>query len=1491
MSSSESDNGRRAAEEKRATLARLLRDGRLQGHANLSPDQRRLWMLLQLDGSLPAQVLAAYSLRGALDLAVLQQAIAEVASRNEVLRSTFKDMGGTPLRVARPVMELALAVTEAAGTGLDDALQRLARQELGERLEPATGPLLRLHLVRLGAEEHLLLVKAHELISDEPSLEALIREVLATYGALLRGEQSAASSVSAYAEYAAREQAWLSGPVCGQQLEHWRRKLTDLPLLRLFTDRPRPVIKTHRCDSVSTLLPLELSRRMEALASRNGGLRAAVLAGFQVLLSRYTGQSDVTVGVRADLRTEAERGRLLGPASTALVLRTDLRGEPSFMETLQRVDVAREEAERFASVPFGTLVDTLQPARDLSRTPFFQVMYLFRDAREELAVGAGLRALAQALPFGTTPVDVTLAATATEQGLHLRIDFNSDLYDASTARRLLGHLRTLLSAAVDAPGMSIARLPLLTEEEWRQVVGDWNQTEHALPSRCLHELVEEQAARTPHAVAVTCEGHQLTYAELDAHANQLAHHLRQLGLAPEGRVAICLERSVEMVTAMLAVLKAGGAYVPLDPEYPTERLAQLFADCEAHVVLTQQSLADRVKMGAARRVFVDTDWPVIAGCPRQAPPPVVTPDHLAYLIYTSGSTGTPKAVMLSHRGIVNNLAWRQRTWPLSAEDRVLQNHSFSFDPSVWATFWPLLVGARAVLTPSGQHYDSKALVGLLREQGITVYGAVPSLNAVLMEEPEIGRCTHLRYVLSGAEALTGGLQRGIFSRVSAAVANLYGPTETTIDAAAWNCPRVDAPEDAPIGRPIANLRMYVLDEHLQPVPVGVPGELFVGGVGLARGYHARPGLTSQRFLPDPFSGDAGARLYRTGDLGRYRADGAIMFLGRVDEQVKVSGYRVELGEVETALGRHPDVREAIVVAREGLQGIKRLVAYVTPAKGGTPEARSLTAFLEKTLPAYMIPPVFVIVNELPKMPSGKVNRNALPAPQMDRPDTAGAYVAPRTPLEDEIASAFAGVLGMDRVGVEDDFFEVGGTSLLLARLASRLLNRFQIAIPVHQFFKIPTVAGVANVVETYQREGLDAVLMNQHATRLDADASLAPDISPAGLPLANYLAPSSVLLTGATGYLGAFLLQQLLKRTRATVYCLVRAADPAQAMDRVRATMHQYLVWDEAYAERIRPLVGDLGKPRLGLSREEWERLGLELDSIYHNGALVNFVYPYSALRGPNVHGTQEVLRLACQHRLKAVHYVSTIDVLLATHMPRPFMEDDAPLRNPIEVPGGYTGSKWVAEKVVNIARARGIPVCIYRPGLILSHEETGATQTNDYLLVAFRGYVPMGIIPDYPRIFDTIPVDYAAKAIVHISTQREALGRFFHLFNPAPVSLRRFCDWIRSYGYAFDIVPFDEARRQALDVDTSHPLYPLVPLIRDAEAEPQESLDPAFIDQLRPNLECRSAVEVLAGSDIRCPPMTEELAHRCLQYLVDIGFLQRPEVLRAARQQKASGA
>ncbi|KDA42837.1 amino acid adenylation domain-containing protein [Frankia sp. BMG5.23] len=1463
---------------RRALAERLSLDG---GTASgLLADQQRTWMLHELDRQAPGMVLGVYRLAGALDLAALQQALAEVSAHYDLLRSTFAEFGGRPVRVVGGYSEIPLVVVELAG---EDEARRKARfdavcaAELTQSVDVTRGPLGRLTLGRLDETTHLLAIALHQTIADEWAPDLLCRALFDGYRALLAGED-AQLPADDFAVAVEAEQTWLAGREAERSLDFWTRVLDGVPALRLPADRARPKLKTHRCGTLHQELPRELVDALVALAHRYGtDVDTVILAGFQALLGRYAQQDDVTIGVRMPGPAGA-----FGPRAGTAVMRTLLFAELTGGQLVDGVREIRADVAPHTRIPFSRVVDTVNPVRDLSRTPLFQVLFTAREAIEPMTV-PGLTISPVPSAADTSPFDLALTTVGGPTGRSLRLTYNEDLFDGSTAERLLVHLRTLLRRIARRPEAPLATVSLTDDAEAALITSTWNATDHDYPrNRSLAELVAEQASRTPRSVAVSDQEEELRYQDLDERANQLAHYLLTLGVTAETVVALCLRRSAQMVVAMLGVLKAGAAYVPLDPQYPAERLGYLLADSDTRVLLTETALVDRLPSHQAHTVLLDATWGDIIDQPRTRPEVGVSGGSLAYLIYTSGSSGLPKGVLVTHRGIVNNLTWRQRTWPLRPGERVLQNHPFSFDPSVWATFWPLIVGAECVISPPAQQFDARALVRLIHERQIVLYGAVPSANAVLMQEPEMGECTSLRHLLSGAEPLTGGLQQAVFQRLSASVANLYGPTETTIDATYWECPRTTDPQAAPIGRPVDNLRVYLLDLDGQLVPPGVPGEICVAGVGLARGYHRRPGLTADRFLPDVFSSKPGGRLYRTGDMGRWRTDGAIEFLGRTDQQVKVRGFRVELAEIESVVSMSSQVREAAVVARPDGQNGSRLVAYVVPEpRGGAPTPASLAAFVGDMLPSYMVPSVWVQLDALPLTVNGKVDRRAFPEPPA-APEPTGARTAPRTPLEMDVARAFAAVLGVEEIGLDDDFFEIGGTSIMVARLASRLLAQYQLQIPVHQFFRVPTVAGVSSVIEVYNRFGVEGVMSQQHATRLDEDALLSDDVDAAGLPAGRHHDPRVVLLTGATGYLGAFLLEQLLRQTEADVLCLVRAPDGKAAFRRIEESMRQYLIWDEEFRGRIQALPGDLALPRLGLDEARWADLARQVDVILHNGALVNFVYPYSALRGPNVRGTHEVLRLACTTQVKAVHYVSTIDVLLATHTPRPFVEDEAPLLSPVEVPGGYTGSKWVAEKSIYLAQERGVPVSIYRPGLIMSHSRTGATQTSDYLLVALRGYLPMRILPDYPRIFDTVPVDYVAEAIVRISRNPAAIGRFFHLFNPAPVSIRRFCEWIKSYGYDFDIVPFEEARRRAMEVGLDHSLYPLVPLIRDAEAAPQPSLDPAFIGELRPDEECRNVLDALAGTGVTCPPMTEEMAHRCLDYLVDVDFLPAGRSLRA---------
>nr|QCC21413.1 RenF [Candidatus Endohaliclona renieramycinifaciens]QCC21429.1 RenF [Candidatus Endohaliclona renieramycinifaciens] len=1475
-------------ENKRKVLIEHIKNNLSKGQTNLSSGQRRLWTLLQMDREVNTEYFFAFEIKGNLDFSILQQSFVDIIQKNAILRSSLIDMIGMPLCIENLNMNAVIKrinLEDISEDFLIDDTVDLSKLNIDkEKLHPSSGQLIQLFLVKISGNVHYLILKASKFIFDKHSARILIKQILATYHSFSSGSgEPARYSQKSYSEFVIDEKNWLEGEEYQQHFSFWKSYLSDLQLLQLPTDKPRPLMKTHNSSTISDTLPIKIAKEIEDFSASNGiSEDIIILSGFMILLSQYTSQNDITIGLSGNgNRTDSnDSDHLIGPIENTLIVRFVFDGKLSFHELTKKVNAAVQEIKRF-EIPFSNLVDALNPARDLSRTPFFQVMFSYQDISEEINTVPDLEVIQKMVSKSLTDLDLSLTFTRLKRNLYFNLDYNLDLYEETTIRRLLSHLYMILDFCIKHKSKEISKLSIIDNSERNKILL-WNNTDCEFPiDKCLHELFCEQAKRTPSALAVSCQGTVLTYAELDKKSNQLANYLKSLELGSEAKVSICLYQSIEIVIAILGILKAGYTYVPLDPEYPLERLEYMLVDCDSHLLITQLSAGKMLDIDSSKKkLLIDTEWEKIAQCPSTRLDLDISPDRLAYMIYTSGSTGAAKAVMITHRGIVNNLSWRQKTWALNKNDKVLQNTSFSFDPSVWSTFWPLISGAQVIITAPNQHYDSKILVRLIKEQEITLFGTVPSLISLILDEPGIKTCSSLRYILSGGEILTRSLQQKVFSSTSAQLANLYGPTETTIDATFWQCDQSDTSESAPIGRPIANLKTYILNEYFQIVPVGVPGQIFVGGTGIARGYHNRPGLTAERFLPNPFS-NTGERIYKTGDLGRYKTDGRIEFLGRIDEQVKVRGYRIELNEIDILLNQHPNVKEAICNVYMNFLNENQLVAYVSLEKDCCLQSDDLTKYLGERLPSYMIPSFLMILDKLPKMPNGKINRSALPVPSIKNGNNSENYIAPRTPIEQEISQAFLDVLGLNRISIHDDFFSLGGTSLMLARLASQLLNRFEINIPMAQFFRIPTIHGVAEVVSTYQQEGIEAVMAKKHATRLEEDTVLDDNISSKNLIKADYLNPKVILLTGSTGYLGAFLLEQLINKTNAEIYCLVRALNEKEALARIHSTMSKYRIWDEKYKERIYPIAGDLSLPQFGLSDQMWEFLAKKTDSIHHSGAMVNFAYPYTALRASNVLGTKEILRLACQHRLKAVHYISTIDTLLAVHADRPFLENDDILQGPAEIAGGYTASKWVAEKIVNIAMKRGVPACIYRPGLILGQKETGAVQTNDYLLVAFAGFVSMGIMPEYPRIFDTIPVDYAASAITHISMQPHSFGKFFHLFNPAPVPLSTFYKWTETFGYRFDVVDFEEARRRGVQVDSSHPLYPLVPLLREADPTPPLSLDPLHISEVKPELECLNTFTALKESGISCQPTTEDFTHRFLQYLIDINFLQSPKDLQ----------
>ncbi|MFG2167300.1 non-ribosomal peptide synthetase/MFS transporter [Micromonospora chersina] len=1004
----------------------------------LSYAQERVWFMDQLaPGEAAYHIAVPLRVRGPLDVEALRAALAALSARHESQRTRFPaDSDGRPTVVVEESVEVPLTIVDAPD---EASAQALVDAAAAEPFDLADGPLLRALLIRLDVDDHVLFLGQHHIVGDGWSVDVLLRDLITLY----RGGEPPALPIQ-YGDFAVWEAEELDGPQARAHVDYWKQRLAGITPLELPLDRPRPATQTYRGDFVEFQLDPAETEALNALTRATGGtLFMTLLAAYQVLLARHAGQDDFAVGASVAGRSAPELENVVGMFINMLPLRAELAGDPTFAELLERTRRSVLDGFEHAEVPFAKVVHELGLPRDVSRSPVFQTMFVLQNY--EMGRFRGV-SRSDEVSFEWTPMelratrfDFELHAVETVDGLWGKLVFNTDLFTRDTVERMARRWTTLLAAIVAAPDTPVSRLELLPADE-RALLGGWNDTAADFPrDQTLHGPIEERAAATPDAVAVTIEGRSLTYAELNVAANRIAHRLRAAGVGPETLVGVCAERSVELVAGMLGVLKAGGAYLPLDPEYPADRLAFMVTDADAPVVLVQEHLRDVLPATAATVLALD-DATVWADQPATDPVPTAGPEHLAYVIYTSGSTGRPKGVPNTHRGIVNRLDWMQKTYGLGADDAVLQKTPASFDVSVWEFFWPLRTGARLVLAKPGGHKDAGYLRDLLVAERITTAHFVPSMLTVFLAEEGVEAATALRRVICSGEELPLASAVDFTARLPwCGLHNLYGPTEAAIDVTAWHCDpaRLAEVTGVPIGAPIANLRLHVLDPAGAECPVGVAGELHIGGVGLARGYHRRPALTAEKFVPDAFSGEPGARLYRTGDLARWvvapDGTGVIEFLGRIDHQVKLRGLRIELGEIESALREQPGVTETAVIVREDSPGDKRLTAYLV----GPAEHAALKAALKETLPEYMVPAAFVTLDALPLTPNGKLDRRALPAPVVTR-EASVALVEPRDDTERALAAIWSEVLGVDTLGIDDDFFDLGGHSMLATQVVAKI---------------------------------------------------------------------------------------------------------------------------------------------------------------------------------------------------------------------------------------------------------------------------------------------------------------------------------------------------------------------------------------------------------------------------------------------------------------------
>lgn len=1008
--------------------------------APLSFSQQQVWLHGQMASDIPFyNEPITIRRQGPLDVTVIQRCLLEIIRRHEIWRTTFDVVAGQPVQTVHPVPKAfpvpVVDLRRFPEAEREAEAKRLATIDARRPFDLKTGPLVRALLVHMDDEQHRLYMTVHQIIFDATTVyRVLLPELTTLYEAFAAGKPSPLPELSIqYADFAYWQQKKLMPEAWPEHTAYWRKQLAgELPVLQWPNDHPRPPVETHRGATQRFMLPVGLVETLRSISHQQGtSFYMTLLAGLAALLHRYTGQDDIILGSFSAGRKLAELEPLLGYFVNPLPLRVNLSGNPTFRELQSRVRGVVLDALAHEDVPFVHVVKEIQHRPDPTRNPLFQVVISQQPKLPNIVPGWEL--VTEEICNGGSKLDLVVVVDDRGDSVFGPIIYNPDLFDDATITRMIGHWQTLLTAAAAAPESHIADLPLLTDAERNQILVQWNNARTDYPKNtCLHELIETQAERTPDATALIYEQEQLSYSELNARADQLAHYLRKLGVGPEVLVGICMERSIEMIVGLLAILKAGGAYVPLDPAYPAARLEFMMDDSGLRFLITTQTLGLKVIGFTGQLICVDRDWPVISQESRENPSMNVESQNLAYVIYTSGSTGRPKGVQISHRALVNFLASMQSRPGITQQDSLLAVTTISFDIAALELYLPLTVGARCVLASRDASSDGHQLWKMLDDHKITAMQATPSTWKLLLESGWPGKGS--LKILCGGEAMPRELAEQLIAKASS-VWNMYGPTETTV----WSTVhRITSPEGPIlIGRPIANTETYVLDRNLQPVPSGIIGELYIGGDGLARGYLNRPELDAEKFILNPFSGESGARLYRTGDLARYRADGNIECLGRIDNQVKIRGFRIELGEVESVLREHRAVSDACVIVREDLAGGPRLVAYVVLAQEQLSALDDIRNFLKEKLPGYMVP-LLCSLQRFPLTPNGKLDRRALPAPDSTEFDSKEAIEELNDPIEQMLAEVWTDVLQVQRVSIYDNFFDLGGHSLLATQVVARL---------------------------------------------------------------------------------------------------------------------------------------------------------------------------------------------------------------------------------------------------------------------------------------------------------------------------------------------------------------------------------------------------------------------------------------------------------------------
>lgn len=1525
----------RSLEEKRARLEAALR--RKLDQASLAPlafNQHRMWFLDQLDPGSPLfNISLAFWLRGPLEQEILQRVFGDLVQRHETLRTTFETgPEGQPLQRIHPSVPLVPQFVEFAdlpGETGGEKIGRFVREESRTRFDLGRGPLGRACLARVSPREHLVVLTCHHILSDGWSVGVFLQDLKALYE--WHSGRSPAPALARlsiqYRDYARWQRGYLQGEALQRLRDFWQAALAGAPQsLDLPFDRALSSQSADPGDVVRFSIEPDLNRSLARLAGEHGAtLFVVLLTAYACYLHRCSAQTDFLVGVPVAGRERVETHPLIGYFVNLLPVRIRIEAADTFLSLMQRVRTTVAEAIEHQEMPFEKLVELLAVDRQGGRHPLVQTVFNFFSFPLVVPAREGELQI-ERVPVhpGISRFDIGLNAEPDGDGLACLLEYNSGLFDPSTVRRMADGWCALLQSVVRNPAQSLSRLSVLSQADRQLLVHDWNDTDRPFPGQVgVHGLVRRQVLKTPLAPAILHEGGEVSYAELWRDATRIADWVGSLDLPDEAPVAVWMDRCPAMIAGLLGILLSGHPWLPLDSTWPAERSRMILARGQVAAAIVDnrcgQLLAGEPAPGRPAWLLNVQDP---AGIPAKEPRTGAEYEcepfdaaRLAYIIFTSGSTGEPKGVMVEHGSVVNVIHSFCRTYQLGPQDRMLQQSPVSFDVSVNEIFPVLATGGAVVIPPPDIAGDFERLVEVIESRQVTLLGATPSMLTGLNRWHS--RLKSLRLVLSGGEALAASQIDRLLSQ--AVVTNGYGPTETTVCATCFQLRpgEVLPPGSVPIGRPLANYRVYVLDPAGELVPIGCPGELCIAGKGVARGYFQDPQLTAAKFAANPFS--PGTRMYRTGDEVRWLPSGDLQFLGRLDRQVKIRGVRLEPGEVEAALASHPEVLQAAVAFGKSPDSPEiRMTGFVVLRRAGS-FAGSWRDYLLEKLPPAMIPATVIELEEMPLTANGKIDRARLPPPSHSARKSRD-YVAPRTEDEIRMAAIWSGALGVDQVGLHDDFFELGGHSLLVSGIIHRIRSEFQVPLSYRAFFEARTVAGAVSGIEQLKRAGAaieapapgdplpPAVLRDADVPGLGGPAEDRPDPWSQWLPwlqesgerpvdfgreveLDEGIAagdrpafvpeypPRTVFVTGGTGFLGAFLLQQLALQTPAEIHCLVRATSPGAGLEKLRLNLSRWKLDVDAVLPRLVPVSGDLAQPGLGIQPAEWDRLADRVDVIFHNGAWVNFLYPYSVLRASNVGGTREILRLAASRRIKPVHLTSTLSVLFGRNSRTGTIRETDTFDDPASMLNGYAQSKWVAERIAALAQQRGIPLSLYRPGRVTGDSRSGLWSDDDLLVTILAAMVRFGSAPDLDLDLDWTPVDYVAKAMVTLAGHREALGGTFHLVNPRLVAWRDLIAHLAGRGYPLELQPWDDWRARlpaalgtALEshfASQGSGPFPARSGNGPAGAAPAVRSQTVY--------DCTQTERLLVPAGVVCPHPDAALLTRCFDSLIEQGRLPRP--------------